>query len=132
MSTTDTRTSPLSAMTNTASLYYTPTDYGAAHYESTPAGESIPVVIVGAGPVGLATALGLAQRGVKVSVVDGGTSASYGSRATCYSRHTVEICDRLGYGAQVEKRALGWVGGRSYYQAQVSSRLSYSVLLGLG
>ncbi|BEJ14504.1 hypothetical protein CspHIS471_0402710 [Cutaneotrichosporon sp. HIS471] len=105
-------------MTNTSDRYYTPTDYGATHYDSTPAGQSIPVVIVGAGPVGLATALGLAQRGIKVSVVDSGTSASFGSRATCYSRHTVEICDRLGYGSQVEKRALGWVGGRSYYQSQ--------------
>ncbi|GMK58646.1 hypothetical protein CspeluHIS016_0600880 [Cutaneotrichosporon spelunceum] len=105
-------------MTNTSDRYYTPTDYGAAHYESTPQGASIPVVVVGAGPVGLATALGLAQRGVEVSVVDSGTSASYGSRATCYSRHTIEICDRLGYADAVEKRALGWVGGRSYYQSQ--------------
>lgn len=105
-------------MTKPTDNYYHPLEYGAAHYESTPQGESIPVVVVGAGPVGLGTALGLAQRGVKVAVVDSGTAASYGSRATCYSRHTMEICDRLGYGDRVEKRALGWVGGRSYYQAQ--------------
>jgi 3-(3-hydroxy-phenyl)propionate hydroxylase len=97
------------------SNYYHPRKYEAAHFESTPEGEQLPVVVVGAGPVGLGTALGIAQRGIKVYVVDSGTSASYGSRATCYSRHTFEIADRLGYGDQLAARGLGWVSGRSYY-----------------
>lgn len=98
--------------------YYHPRRYEPAHYESTPPGESWPVIVVGAGPVGLATALGLGKRGVKVAVVDAGVGASFGSRATCYSRHTMEICDRLGYGDKLAKRALGWVGGTSYYRSE--------------
>lgn len=100
------------------SHYYHPRQYEAAHFESTPTDQQLPVVVVGAGPVGLGTALGLAQRGVKVYVVDSGTTASYGSRATCYSRHTLEIADRLGYGDKLASRALGWVGGRSYYHGK--------------
>lgn len=95
------------------SNYYHPKQYPAAKFESS--SEPLPVVVVGAGPVGLATALGVAQRGIKVYVVDSETSASYGSRATCYSRHTMEIAERLGYGDVLAARALGWVGGKSYY-----------------
>lgn len=98
--------------------YYHPRKAEPAHYESTPEGESWPVIVVGAGPVGLATALGLGKRGIKVAVVDAGVGASFGSRATCYSRHTFEICDRLGYGDKLAKRALGWVGGTSYYRSE--------------
>ncbi|RSH76722.1 uncharacterized protein EHS24_005298 [Apiotrichum porosum] len=95
--------------------YYHPRTYAPSQVESTPTGSSLPVVVVGAGPAGLATALSAAKRGVKVTVIDQGTSASYGSRATCYSRHTMEIAQRLGYGDQLESRALAWTGGRSFY-----------------
>ncbi|KAL1405642.1 hypothetical protein Q8F55_009281 [Vanrija albida] len=98
------------------SPYHQPRQHDRAHVESTRAGESLPVVVVGAGPSGMATALGLGVRGIKVTVVEAGTSASYGSRATCYSRHTQEIADRLGYGDLLSERALGWVGGRSFYR----------------
>jgi 3-(3-hydroxy-phenyl)propionate hydroxylase len=109
-------TTSASTMPAPTANYYHPRKYAAAHYESTPAGEALPVVVVGAGPVGLAAALGVAQRGIKVYVVDSETSASFGSRATCYSRHTLEIAERLGYGDALEQRALGWTGGRSYYR----------------
>lgn len=114
-------TQPTSSPTMTRTLggnYYQPRQYEASVVESTPAGKSLPVVVVGAGPVGLATAIGIAQRGVHVTVVDSGTSASFGSRATCYSRHTMEIADRLGYGDALANRALAWEGGRSFYRDQ--------------
>ncbi|HEX4361877.1 MAG TPA: FAD-dependent monooxygenase [Pseudonocardia sp.] len=78
--------------------------------------EALTVVVVGAGPVGLATALGLARRGVPVSVLEAGRSVSFGSRAICVSRHSLEILDRLGVGGSVTGAALAWTGGRTYYR----------------
>lgn len=105
-------------MTRAIGNYYQPRQYQASVVENTPTGSSLPVVIVGAGPVGLATAIGVAQRGIDVTLIDSGTTASFGSRATCYSRHTMEIADRLGYGDALAARALAWEGGRSFYRDQ--------------
>ena len=54
------------------------------------------VVIVGAGPVGLVAALGLAEKGHRVVVIDRRRSLSEGSRAICWSKRTLEIMDKLG------------------------------------
>ena len=67
--------------------------------------DSVPVLIVGAGPVGLAMAIDLAQQGIQSVVVDSKTQVSVGSRAICWAKRTLEIFDRLGVGDQmVEKR----------------------------
>ncbi len=84
----------------------------------TPGDVPAPVVVVGAGPVGLTTALGLAGRGVPVMVLEVSASASFGSRAICLSRHTLEVFDRMGAGASFEATALPWSGGRSFYGAR--------------
>ena len=42
-----------------------------------------PVVVVGAGPVGLATAIDLAQQGVSGFLLDDDDKLSAGSRASC-------------------------------------------------
>ena len=41
-----------------------------------------PVAIIGAGPIGLTLALGLARHGVRSVLLDGRGSVSFGSRAT--------------------------------------------------
>ena len=56
------------------------------------------VVVVGAGPVGLAAAIDLAQRDIPVLVLDDDDTVSVGSRAICYAKRTLEILDRLGCG----------------------------------
>jgi 3-(3-hydroxy-phenyl)propionate hydroxylase len=99
------------------STYYQPPKYPASTFESmTPSDETLPVVVVGAGPVGMATALGLAQRGIPVTVIEAADQVSFGSRAICISRHSLEAAGRLGFGEQLEKIVLPWVGGRSYYR----------------
>ena len=55
-----------------------------------------PVVIVGAGPIGLSMAVDLALRGVKSVVLDDNNVVSLGSRAICWAKRTLEIFDRLG------------------------------------
>ena len=50
-----------------------------------------PVVVVGGGPVGYCTALGLANHGVPVVVLEADDSVCFGSRAICISRRSLEI-----------------------------------------
>ncbi len=62
-----------------------------------------PVVIAGAGPVGLVLALDLAKKGQRCVVLDKRTSLSDGSRAICWAKRTLEIMGRLGLADN-----LGW------------------------
>jgi 3-(3-hydroxy-phenyl)propionate hydroxylase len=73
-----------------------------------------PVVVAGAGPVGLVAAIDLAQRGVPVVVLDENDRVSTGSRAICLSKRTLEILDRLGCGEEVAARGVTWNTGRVF------------------
>jgi len=73
------------------------------------------VAIVGAGPVGLATALGLARHGVASVVIEADDSVCEGSRATCVSRRSLEIIERLGALPAFLAKGLAWSDGRSYH-----------------
>ncbi|MDW5444190.1 FAD-dependent monooxygenase [Polaromonas sp. SM01] len=77
-----------------------------------------PVVIVGGGPVGLATALGLANWGIRSVVIEADDSVCEGSRAACISRRSLEIVERLGVVASFMRKGLPWTRGRSYYGTQ--------------
>jgi len=58
--------------------------------------KQIDVVVVGAGPVGLLTALGLAQRGLAVTVIETEPRISDAPRAAVYFPTTIKTLDRLG------------------------------------
>jgi 2-polyprenyl-6-methoxyphenol hydroxylase-like FAD-dependent oxidoreductase len=58
--------------------------------------ESSQVVIVGAGPVGLLTALGLARQGVEVTVLDSEPEVVRSPRAAVYFHTTLSILKKLG------------------------------------
>jgi 3-(3-hydroxy-phenyl)propionate hydroxylase len=73
-----------------------------------------PVVIVGAGPVGLAAAIDCALRGVRCVVLDDNNVVSVGSRAICWSKRTLEIMDRLGVGARMVEKGVTWKVGRLF------------------
>ncbi len=74
-----------------------------------------PVIVVGAGPVGLAAALDLAQQGVPVVLLDENDRVSHGSRAICFSKRMLEICDRLGMGQPLVDRGVQWKFGRVFF-----------------
>lgn len=74
-----------------------------------------PVVVVGAGPVGLATATDLALRGQPVLLLDDDDTVSVGSRGLCYAKRTLEILDRQGCGAAVMARGVTWNVGRTFH-----------------
>jgi 3-(3-hydroxy-phenyl)propionate hydroxylase len=75
-----------------------------------------PVVVVGGGPVGLASALGLANQGIPVVLLEADDSVCFGSRAICISRRSLEIIQRLGALEGFLKIGLPWTGGRSFYR----------------
>ncbi|MCF7547475.1 FAD-dependent monooxygenase [Pseudonocardia sp. WMMC193] len=74
------------------------------------------VVIVGAGPTGLVTALGLAQRGISSEVLDAADDVAAGSRALGLSRRTLQIFDTLGVADTCLEKGAPWVGSRSFYR----------------
>jgi len=81
-----------------------------------------PVIVVGAGPVGLATAIDLAQGGVSVVVLDDDDQVSPGSRAICFAKRTLEIFDRLGCGEPVVRKGVGWNVGKVFLRDELIYR----------
>ena len=75
-----------------------------------------PVVIIGAGPVGLAAAVDLSQRGIPVVIVDENDRVSSGSRAICFAKRTLEICDRLGVGTQLVEMGIQWNRAKVFFK----------------
>src|SRR5215470_13415155 len=73
-----------------------------------------PVLIVGAGPVGLTAALGLAARGQASVVIDRRRNLSDGSRAICWSKRTLEIMDRLGAAEALLEKGVTWRTGKVF------------------
>ncbi len=72
------------------------------------------VVVIGAGPVGLAAAIDLAQRDIPVLVVDDNDRVSFGSRAICFAKRSLEILDRLGCGQPMVDRGVVWNTGKVF------------------
>ena len=75
-----------------------------------------PLVIIGAGPVGLAAAIDARLQGLEVLLFDEEDSVSFGSRAVCYAKRALEILDRLGVGDTVCEKGVSWNVGRTFLQ----------------
>ncbi|MBR0758109.1 FAD-dependent oxidoreductase [Bradyrhizobium jicamae] len=76
-----------------------------------------PVVIVGAGPVGLSLAIDLAQRGQRVVLLDDADRIGEGSRAICFSKRSLEFWDRLGVGDRMVDKGVVWSVGKIFHGA---------------
>ena len=78
-----------------------------------------PIVIVGAGPVGLAAALDLARKGHPVVVLERKGSLAAGSRAICWSKRTLEIMDRLGAAEPLIAKGITWRKGKLFHDTRL-------------
>ncbi|KIC35074.1 FAD-dependent oxidoreductase [Leisingera sp. ANG-M7] len=73
------------------------------------------VVVIGAGPIGLAAAIDLAQAGTEVVVLDDNDKVSFGSRAICFAKRPLEILDRLGCGQPMVDKGVQWNVGKVFF-----------------
>ena len=71
---------------------------------------------MGAGPVELALAVDLAQKRVETLVLDDNDKVSIGSRAICFSKRTLEIADRLGFGQALIDKGVQWNLGKVFFE----------------
>ena len=77
-----------------------------------------PVVVVGAGPVGLSVAIDLAQQGERIVLIDDDDRLSNGSRAICFAKRTLEIFDRLGSGQSMVDKGVVWNLGKVFFRSE--------------
>ena len=78
-----------------------------------------PVIVVGAGPIGLCAAIDLAQHGVPVLLLDEDSKLSEGSRAICFAKRTLEILDRLGVGERCVEQGVVWSLGKVFLRERM-------------
>ncbi|MEO1537681.1 MAG: FAD-dependent oxidoreductase [Pseudomonadota bacterium] len=77
--------------------------------------ERHPVIVIGGGPVGIATALDLARKGTSVLVLDDHDGVGQGSRAICFAKRTLEIADRLDAGEAMVNKGVVWNVGKVFH-----------------
>ncbi|MEZ5658482.1 MAG: FAD-dependent monooxygenase [Burkholderiaceae bacterium] len=82
-----------------------------------------PVVIIGAGPIGLILAILLARHGVKSVLIEAEAQVSSGSRALALARRTMEIIEQCGVADAILEGALLWKDGYSFYKGRVVHHL---------
>jgi len=95
------------------------TAYATFTYRKSPDQEAVapahhPLVVVGAGPVGLSMAIDLAQRGQRVVLLDDNDRIGEGSRAICFSKKALEILDTYGCGTALRDAGVSWSRGRVF------------------
>jgi len=77
-----------------------------------------PIVVVGAGPVGLVLALDLAAKGHRSIVIDKKTNLAAGSRAICWAKRSLEIMDRFGLGEVLASKGVTWQTGKVFFASR--------------
>ncbi len=90
--------------------------------------EHAPIVIVGAGPVGLALALDLGRRGHPVIVLNQLDFIAAASRAICFSKRSLDIFDRLGVGQRLVNRGVTWDVGKVFWRARREPIFQFDLL----
>lgn len=81
------------------------------------------VVIVGAGPIGMLTALDLARFGVASIVLEQDRQVSHGSRALALTRRSMEIIQQAGVADRFVAKGYSWKSGRSFFRGREVYRM---------
>ena len=87
-----------------------------------------PFVIVGSGPIGLATALDLALKGHDVTLVTQFDFIAHGSKAICFSKQSLDILDRLGVGERVVDKGVIWNVGKLFWKDKTDPVYQFDML----
>ncbi|HEX6462456.1 MAG TPA: FAD-dependent oxidoreductase [Candidatus Saccharimonadales bacterium] len=88
-----------------------------------------PIIIVGAGPVGLSAALCLAQQGLPSVVVEAQHDISHeGSKAVVIQRRTMEIFESAapGVGTKIRQAGITWNTKRTYFRDKLMFSETYA------
>ncbi|MFN8542251.1 MAG: FAD-dependent oxidoreductase, partial [Thermomicrobiales bacterium] len=91
--------------------------------EMTGRAPSARVVVVGAGPIGLLTAIELARHGVETILLEAELQVSHGSRAIVLTRRSMEILEHAALEAPFVAKGLPWASGRSFYRGREVYRM---------
>ncbi len=75
----------------------------------------LPVIIVGAGPVGLAMGLELDHQGIRSIILDDDNKASTGSKAMLWSKRSLEVLDRLDCSQRLLDKGVTWNLGKIFF-----------------
>ncbi len=75
-----------------------------------------PVVVMGGGPIGVATALDLGMQGIPVVLLDDHEGVGQGSRAICFAKRTLEIARRYGCGDEMIEKGVVWNLGKVFHE----------------
>src|SRR5690606_25994080 len=78
-----------------------------------------PVVVVGAGPIGLVLAIQLSLHGVRCVLLESEAQVSGGSRALALTKRSMEIMEQCGVAEAFLQDALLWREGYSFYNNRV-------------
>jgi 3-(3-hydroxy-phenyl)propionate hydroxylase len=107
-----------------ASVFYDYRIHGYRHPDEMDGVRSAkPVAIVGAGPIGLATALDLARFGVPCVVLEEDLQVCEGSRAIVLTRRSLEILQQIGVEQPFIEKGLPWSQGRSFFRGKEIYRM---------
>lgn len=88
----------------------------------------VPVIIVGAGPIGLAMGLDLDLQGIPNIILDDDNKVSIGSRAICWSKRALEVVDRLGCGERMLEKGVTWNLGKVFFGDQKDPVYGFNML----
>src|SRR5215470_19906421 len=88
--------------------------------------QELPVLVVGAGPVGLTTAADLARRGVPVRCIDAAAGPSPRSRALVVWPRTVDVLRGLGGERIVAERSMPLESFHYYSSARRVARIEFT------
>lgn len=90
--------------------------------------EAAPVVVVGAGPIGLAMALDLGRRGHRVVVLSQLDFVAAGSKAICFAKRSLDIFDRLGVGDAIVDKGVIWNVGKVFWGDRADPVFQFDML----